>query len=84
MLTFREIRELLYDAWGIAFFIWSAFTFYNIVAKGYVRFYEDNLWILWTEVGILCIFGVLAIERTVEDYIRILKNHGKIVDMRGR
>ncbi len=76
MLTFKEFRELIYDAWGIAFVICSAITFHAIATAGYARFYEHNSWILWTEIGILGCFAILAIERLIEDYVRILKAHG--------
>jgi len=78
VITFKEARELLYDAWGIAFVIWSGITFHMIATVGYARFYEHNSWILWTEIGILGLFGILAIERTVEDFIRMLREHGKL------
>lgn len=78
MLTFKEVRELMFDAWGIAFVVWSAITFHAIYTVGYARFYEDNSWILNIEIVIAFYFGVLAIERLIEDFITILKAHDRL------
>lgn len=67
------IKELIGDACIILFVFWSLFILIGIELHGQQAFIEPNSWILYTEIGLALAFGVLSIERLVDDLKRMVK-----------
>ena len=70
---FDNFMEIIGDAIGWLFIIWSAFTFYHIYRFGGVYYIEPNSAILRGELVLLGALVTVMVERTVRDFIRIYK-----------
>ena len=64
------LKEFAGDAIGICAIGWSAMMFGGIATVGYARFVEPNLWILYTEIALVALWGIVVAERLVDDIIR--------------
>ena len=71
-MTFRDIRCIMANIFGLCFLVSTGFAFYRIATQGYAKFVEPDSVILWTEIGLIAFFGVVMIEWTVESILRAI------------
>ena len=67
------IKEFVGDAIMLVGVAWSAMMFGGIAIAGSITFIENNPWILWIEVTMVILSGVVVSERIVDDILRFSK-----------
>lgn len=73
MSNWYWFKEFIGDAIMLLCVGWSAMTFGGIATTGSITFIENNPWILWTEIVLLILLGIVAADRLIDDVIRFSK-----------
>jgi len=63
------LKEFIGDAIMLLLVGWSAMLFGGIATYGYITFIENNPFILWTEIALVILLGLVAVDRLVDDVI---------------
>ena len=65
--------EFAGDAINIAFVGWSAMIFGGIATTGSITFIENNPWILWTEIVLVVLAGIVGAINLTYDILKFSK-----------
>jgi cytochrome c biogenesis protein CcdA len=67
------IKEFVGDAIMLLGVAWSSVMFGGIAIAGSITFIEQNPWILWIEVVMVILSGIVVSDRIVDDVLRFSK-----------
>ena len=64
------LKEFVGDALMVLAVGWSDLMFGGIATSGSITFIENNPWILWVEIILVILLGIVTADRIVDDIIR--------------